>query len=217
MFIALPLIAIIGSWYFIEMKKHSEIFIPNIEPSKVFKVFGNFTNFFILEPHLIRFKLKAEFDGHEMVTIPSGSNKYNEFRTMHRDRLLQNHQEWSYVVWYEEYYQYLPTLLTNKNEGHYILSMKRFDQKSGDVDVKNNEEVYEVRSIHKTEYLTDRPIITQAVNTFQSAINEKDEVGTLVIEDVFYESPLLFVPLAFAEVQAQRPKVLNVLANWQYK
>ena len=113
----LLLITTIGSLYLVEMRKHSEIFIPDVEPVKVFGVFGNFTNFFLLEPNLIAFKLKAEYDGNKMVNITT--KKYNEFVTNHRERLLDNNQSWSYVVWYEEYYQYLPSILSNKNKGHY--------------------------------------------------------------------------------------------------
>ena len=191
-----------GSVNFIQLKKHSEIFIPNVDPFKVFMIFGNFTNFFLLEPNLIMFKLEAEYNGEEMVNI--SARNYNEFLTNHRDQLLTNHQSWSYVVSYEEYYQHLPAILTNKNQGHFILSVL--------------DEGFQVISNHTTEYLPRHPINTRAINTFKKVTDgeTKKTVGTLVIEDVYYESPLLFIVLAIAEVEAQRTKVLNALANWKY-
>ena len=115
-----PLSIILGTIYFVEIKRHDKIFIPNVKPREVFHIFGNFTNFFILEPHLIRFKLKAEFDGEKMLNV--SRERYDKFEVNHRDRLLNSNHSWSYVVWYEEYYQHLPSFLTNKNLGHYIMS-----------------------------------------------------------------------------------------------
>ena len=225
--VAVLLVVVFGSTYFVELKKHSEIFIPNVDPFKVFMIFGNFTNFFLLEPNLICFKLQAEYDGSKMINI--SITKYDEFVTNHRDRLLSSNQTWSYDVWYEEYYQYLPAILTNKNQGQYILSRRSKNLLSTNINQEENlvidnipntnfEEEYEVISNHKTEFLPGHPINTRAVNIFKSVTmgDISKEKGTLVIEDVYYESPLLFIPLAFAEVEAQRSKVLNTLANWKY-
>ena len=214
-------VSVIGSLYFVEIKRHAEIFIPNINPGEVFMVFGNFTNFFILEPQLIRYKLISEFNGVSMEPVPE-SITYNEFQSIHQHRLLHSNRNWSYLVWYEEYYQHLPSFLTNKNHGHYIMhGMKTkyegredsFVQVGGEN--KGTEKEFQVSSYHETDFLPGRPISSRAINVLKH-VTRFGVKGTLVIEDLFYSSPVLFLPLAVAEVETQRPKVLNALLHWVY-
>ena len=219
--IVMLFVSVIGSLYFVEIKRHAEIFIPNAKPGDVFMVFGNFTNFFILEPQLIRYKLISEFNGVSMEPVPE-TIKYNEFQPVHQDRLLASHRNWSYLVWYEEYYQHLPWFLTNKNHGHYVMHGMEtkyegredgFDQVQGEN--KDTERDFQVSSHHETEFLPGRPISSKAINIFKP-VTRFGVKGTLVIEDLFYSSPVLFLPLAVAEVETQRPKVLNALLHWVY-
>ena len=217
---------ILGTVWFVDIQRHADIFIPEVEPDKVFGVFSNFTNFFMLEPNLIRFKLLAEFDGEKMVNV-STEGRYNEFKVNFRDDLLDKKQSWGYIVWYEEYYQYLPSILTNKNEGQYTMSFSHVDVPSNTKQIKENdgnsktsfirhsEPAFSVTSHHRTEFLPGRPISTKAVNSFKSVIKEEMS-GTLVTEYLYYESPLIFLPVAYAEVEYQRPKVLKALFNWKY-
>ena len=201
--VTITLLSILGAVIFVDLERHDEIFIPNVEANKVFSVFSNFTNLFILEPNLIRFKLLAEVNGEE-VTYVSKERRYNEFEVDYQDVLLNKNQSWGYKVWYEEFYQYLPSILTNKNEGEYVMSR---DHKS--------EDTFIITSHHTTEFLPGRPISTKCVNLLSNAIKEGVS-GTLVTENLYYESPILFVPIAYAEVEYQRPKVLKALANWNY-
>ena len=222
------LTTIFGTSFFIEIERQDKIFIKDVEPIKVFLVFGNFTNFFVLEPNLIRYKLKAEFDGEKMVNF-TNAMKYNKFEINHRDRLLKNNQTWSYRVWYEEYYQYLPAILTNKNEGHFIMSRISSSGRNGKSGIKDyndtkhveskedlDEELLQVESYHETEFLPGRPISTKAINLFKKETKNEKESGTLVMETLYYTTPLLFLPLAIAEVEAQRPKVLKTLSKWKF-
>ena len=88
-----------------------------------------------------------------------------------------------------------------------------FDQ----VDSKNEgtEKEFQVSSYHETEFLPGRPISSRAINIFKP-VTRFGVKGTLVIEDLFYSSPVLFLPFAVAEVETQRPKVLNALLHWVY-
>ena len=225
--ITVAFMTILGTFLFVNLQRHAEIFIKDVEPGNVFRVFSNFTNFFMLEPNLIRFKLLAEFDGEKMVNV-SMERRYNEFKVQYRDDLLGKNQTWGYIVWYEEYYQYLPSILTNKNEGQYKMSFSHIEIPSQTKQLKENSDgnsknsfssnsknEFTVTSHHKTEFLPGRPIATKAVNSFKSVIREGIS-GTLVTEYLYYESPLLFLPIAFAEVEYQRPKVLKALFNWKY-
>ena len=214
-------VSVIGILYFVEIKRHAEIFIPNVKPGEVFMVFGNFTNFFILEPQLIRYKLISEFNGVSMEPVPE-SITYNEFQPVHQDRLLASHRNWSYLVWYEEYYQHLPSFLTNKNHGHYVMHgmETKYEGREDSLNQvggenKDTETDFQVSSYHETEFLPGRPISSRAINIFKPVIRFGVN-GTLVIEDLFYSSPVLFLPLAVAEVETQRPKVLNALLHWVY-
>ena len=88
-----------------------------------------------------------------------------------------------------------------------------FDQVGGrNKDMENG---LQVSSYHETEFLAGWPIPSKAINIFKSvtrfAITE-----TLVIEDLFYSSPVLFLPLAFTEMETQRPKVIKAWLNWVY-
>ena len=214
-------VSVIGSLYLVEIKRHAEIFIPNVKPGEVFMVFGNFTNFFILEPQLIRYKLISEFNGVSMEPVPE-TIKYNEFQPVHQDRLLASHRNWSYLVWYEEYYQHLPSFLTNKNHGHYVMHgmETKYEGREDSLNQvggknKDTETDFQVSSYHETEFLPGRPISSRAINIFKP-VTLFGVKGTLVIEDLFYSSPVLFLPLAVAEVETQRPKVLNALLQWVY-
>ena len=179
------------------------MFIPGVNPKDVYRVFSNFTNFFILEPNLIRFKLLAILDGEKIINVTE-EVKYNEFKVPDRKVALKNSQDWGYIVWYEEFYQYLPSIFTNKNEGKYILSQ-----------AVNQEDAFILSSYHSTEFLPGHPISTTCINTFKEVVRN-EVTGTLFTESLSYESPILFLAIANAEVEYQRPKVFKALHNWRY-
>ena len=201
--ISIVLASIFGTFFFVNIHRHEEMFIPGVNPKDVYRVFSNFTNFFILEPNLIRFKLLAILDGEKIVNVTE-EVKYNEFKAPDRKVALKNSQDWGYIVWYEEFYQYLPSIFTNKNEGKYILSQ-----------AVNQEDAFILSSYHSTEFLPGHPISTTCINTFKEVVRN-EVTGTLFTESLSYETPILFLAIANAEVEYQRPKVFKALHNWRY-
>ena len=201
--ISIVLASIFGTFFFVNIHRHEEMFIPGVNPKDVYRVFSNFTNFFILEPNLIRFKLLAILDGEKIINVTE-EVKYNEFKAPDRKVALKNSQDWGYIVWYEEFYQYLPSIFTNKNEGKYILSQ-----------AVNQEDAFILSSYHSTEFLPGHPISTTCINTFKEVVRN-EVTGTLFTESLSYESPILFLAIANAEVEYQRPKVFKALHNWRY-
>ena len=201
-FIALA--TIFGTFFFVNVRRYEEIFIPGVEPKDVYGILSNFTNFFILEPNLIRFKLLAELNDGESVDVSKYTN-YNEFENPNLKGTLDKNHNWGYIVWYEEFYQNLPSILTNKNEGKYIFSRPL-----------KEEDAWLVTSYVTTDFLPGHPISTKCINSFKKVV--KNEVaGTLLSENLNYEAPIMFLAIAYAEVEYQRPKILKAFYNWNYK
>ena len=90
--ISMALASIFGTFIFVNIHRHDEMFIPGVNPKDVYRVFANFTNFFILEPNLIRFKLRAILDGDKIIDM-SKEIEYNEFIVPDRKVELENNQD----------------------------------------------------------------------------------------------------------------------------
>ena len=195
--ILVPLFFIITS-----VKRYDQVKIKaNVKD--VYHVFANITNHFIFEDQLISVRFLS--DRSVSFSVETGKIYKNErsnssaLKMFYRElsAKLEGDTQWSYAVEYEEYFTNLPKFMTNVNRGVY-----RFETYG------NERECF---SVHNTDYMFGFKIETQHHLIFVA-----DGTQTLLKETIDYECPVALLPLCYLEVEAQRPKVLGRIKNWNY-
>ena len=199
---------------------HIAAIIPQATPSQVWQFMADFSNYKLLNPHLIDWQVVTDSTHRKkqvsssiiriILVLPEGNtigkigllgsvffNHTPVNNNIHRCLHLLQGSVWNYTVRYSEYYEHIP-LLTNSALANYSVYQ---DQEIGDL---------RISSTHSTCLLPGDQwcLTTTAENRFRFY-----QTGTQMAEIVNFSCPWVLVALCTAECQTQRTKVINNLQN----